>query len=110
MTPAVPHRAPSAAAAVRAVPGGRGGRFRRALRRLADGHDQLFLSKWRSGLQREARRQEDDFLALLLLSSYGIDDPAAFHTLPLTAEMVEAFHRWHQREGHDRFPTTGVCC
>jgi hypothetical protein len=90
-------------------PAVRGG-WRDRLRTLAGWHDELFVAKWRSGLQREARRQEDDFLALLLLSSYGIDDPAAFHTLPLTAEMIESFHRWHQREGHDRFPAGGVCC
>jgi hypothetical protein len=84
--------------------------WRERLRRVSDWHDQLFVAKWRSGLQREARRQEDDFLALLLLSSYGIDDPAEYHTLPLTAEMVESFHRWHQREGFDHFPSGGVCC
>lgn len=86
------------------------GRLRRGLRKAGEWHHELFLVPWRSGLQREARRQEEDFLALLLLSSYGIDDPAAYHTLPMTAELVEGFHRWHQRQGLDRFPTDGVCC
>jgi hypothetical protein len=84
--------------------------LRHAWQRLVGWHDQLFVAKWRSGLQREARRQEDAFLAMLYLSAFGIDDPASYFTLPVTPELVESFHRWHQSQGVDRFPDAGVCC
>ncbi len=79
-------------------------------RRAVHWHDQLFVTKWRSGLQREARRQEDAFIATLFLSAFGIDDPAGYFTLPATPELVESFHRWHRSQGIDRFPDAGVCC
>lgn len=73
-------------------------------------HDAFFVARWRSALQREARHQEDVLVAALYLSAFGIDDPAAYHTLPVTAELVDGFHRWHQQQGLDRFPDAGVCC
>jgi hypothetical protein len=78
--------------------------------RIVRWHDALFVAKWRSALQREARRQEDALVAVLYLSAFGIDDPAGYHTLPVTAELVDRFHRWHQEQGYDRFPDPGVCC
>jgi hypothetical protein len=78
--------------------------------RVTDWHDQLFVAKWRSGLQRAAREQEETFLAVLLLSSFGIDDPAAYYTIDVTPELVESFHAWHQSQGMEHFPTSGVCC
>jgi hypothetical protein len=79
-------------------------------RRINDWHDAYFVARWRSALQREARHQEDVLVAALYLSAFGIDDPAAYHTLPVTAELVDGFHRWHQQQGVDRFPDAGVCC
>ncbi len=79
-------------------------------RRILAWHDALFVTKWRSALQREAQQQEDTLVAILYLSAFGIDDPAAYHTLPVTAEYVDRFHTWHQRQGLDRFPDPGVCC
>jgi len=73
-------------------------------------HDALFVTKWRSALQREAKQQEDTLVATLYLSAFGIDDPAAYHTLPVTAEYVDRFHTWHRSQGLDRFPDPGVCC
>lgn len=73
-------------------------------------HDALFVTKWRSALQREARQQQDALVATLYLTAFGIDDPAAYHTLPVTAEYVDRFHTWHQHQGLDRFPDPGVCC
>lgn len=86
------------------------GRVRSAFRAAAAFHEAVFVARWRGGLRRAARDEEDRFLAVLLLASYGVDDPAAFETLELTPTLVEAFHRWHQREGLDRFPEGGVCC
>lgn len=78
--------------------------------RIRAWHEALFVTKWRSALQHEARQQEDALVALLYLSAFGIDDPAGYHTLPVTAELVDRFHTWHQSQGLDRFPDSGVCC
>jgi hypothetical protein len=95
----------------RAAPSDAGADEPRSLwRRVNDWHDALFVTKWRSALQREARHQEDVLVAALYLSAFGIDDPAAYHTLPVTAELIDGFHRWHQAQGLDRFPDVGVCC
>ena len=85
-------------------------RLRELWRTIDRLHTELFITKYRSALQREARLQEDAFLAMLYLSAFGIDDPAAYHTLPLTGELLDTFHAWHQREGMDQFPEFGVCC
>lgn len=86
------------------------GRIRSAYRTVERLHTELFITKYRSALQREARLQEDAFLATLYLAAFGIDDPSAYHTLPVTGELVQGFHAWHQRQGLDQFPDFGVCC
>ena len=73
-------------------------------------HDAFFVGRWRAGLQREARRQEDAFLALLYLDSLGVESPVAYYTLELYPHVAESFHQWHRRLGMDRFPDPGVCC
>jgi len=85
-------------------------RLREAWRRLDRLHNELFITKYRSAMQREARVQEDAFLAMLYLTAFGIDDPAAYHTLSITGELVDGFHAWHVRQGLDTFPEFGVCC
>jgi hypothetical protein len=85
-------------------------RTRQLLRRFGELHQELFITKYRSALQREARSQQDAFLATLYLTAFGIDDPAAYHTLPVTGELVQGFHAWHVRQGEDHFPEFGVCC
>lgn len=85
-------------------------RLTRAVRSAAAWHEAVFVSRWGGSLRRVARQEEDRFLAVLLLSSYGIDDPAAYETLELTPHLVQAFHDLHRREGLDTFPVHGVCC
>lgn len=85
-------------------------RARTLWRRIDRLHTELFITKYRSALQREARLQEDAFLATLYLTAFGIDDPVAYHTLPVTGELVENFHAWHLRQGMEQFPDFGVCC
>ena len=86
------------------------GRIRTTYRSVERLHTELFITKYRSALQREARLQEDAFLATLYLTAFGIDDPSAYHTLPVTGELVQGFHAWHQRQGMDQVPDFGVCC
>jgi hypothetical protein len=85
-------------------------RARAAYRRLEALHREYFVSKWRSGLQREASRQEDAFLAWVFLEALGVESPASWYTLELYPEVLESFHQWHQRMGLRRFPEPGVCC
>ncbi|OLT47121.1 hypothetical protein BJF85_01300 [Saccharomonospora sp. CUA-673] len=79
-------------------------------RRLERGHELLFVARWRQGLRREARRQDDTLRALLLLESLGVDNPVAYETLDVVPYLVADFHAWHQRMGRDEFGDAGVCC
>jgi hypothetical protein len=79
-------------------------------RRVERFHEAVFVARWGGSLRRAARQEEDRFLAVLLLASYGIDDPAAYETLELTPHLVQAFHDLHRREGLETFPVHGVCC
>lgn len=86
------------------------GRVRRGLRRFVELHDEFFVSKWRSGLQREAHRQQDLLVTLVFLEALGVENPAGYYTLELYPELVESFHEWHRRQGMDRAPEAGFCC
>lgn len=80
------------------------------LRRLVDLYEQVLTSRWQGGLRRAARVEEDRFLATLLLTAYGLDDPGAYDTLELTPLLVAEVHAWHLREGMERAPVDGMCC
>lgn len=73
-------------------------------------HREFFVGRWRSGLQREATRQQDALMAMLFLEALGVQNPASYFTLELYPEFVESFHQWHRRMGMERFPSSGVCC
>lgn len=79
-------------------------------RALEHGHDQVFVARWRQGLRREARRQEDTLRALVLLESLGVDNPVAYETLDLIPYLVADLHAWHRRMGRESFGDPGVCC
>lgn len=71
---------------------------------------QFLLSKWQSGLQREAVRQQDALMAMLFLEALGVPNPTSYYTLELYPEFVESFHQWHRRMGIQTFPDAGFCC
>lgn len=79
-------------------------------RKVEAGHDQLFVARWRQGLRRDVRRQEDTLRALVMLESLGVDNPVAYETLELVPYLVADLHAWHQRMGRDSFGDAGVCC
>ncbi|MQA09514.1 MAG: hypothetical protein GEU98_13370 [Pseudonocardiaceae bacterium] len=81
-----------------------------AWRRVEAGHDEVFVARWRQGLRREARRQEDTMRALVMLESLGVDNPVAYETLELIPHLVGELHEWHQRMGQETFGDPGVCC
>lgn len=85
-------------------------RLTTAWRRLEALHRDFFVRRWQAGLQREAARHEDAFLALLFLDALGIDNPAAYETLDAYPLLAERFHRWHRRMGMESFGDPGVCC
>ena len=84
--------------------------WRELYKRIEELHDEYFVGRWRSGLQREAGRQQDALMAMLFLEALGIPNPTSYYALELYPEFVEEFHRWHQRMGMNRFPEPGICC
>ncbi|MEY7971239.1 cory-CC-star protein [Saccharomonospora xinjiangensis] len=86
------------------------GRIGSGWRRLERAHDAVFVARWRRGLRREARREQDVLRALVLLESLGVDNPVAYETLDLLPYLVADVHAWHQRMGAERFGDPGVCC
>ncbi|PRX47225.1 hypothetical protein B0I33_106326 [Prauserella shujinwangii] len=85
-------------------------RLASAWRRAEAAHDQLFVARWRQGLRREVRRQEDTLRALVMLESLGVDNPVAYETLDLVPYLVADLHAWHRRMGQESFGDPGVCC
>lgn len=58
-----------------------------------------------------ARRDEDDFFRLIVLSeALGIPNPASFYTIELLPVIYEDLHEWHTRMGIDRAPIEGLSC
>ena len=84
--------------------------WRELYRRFDEFHHEFFVGRWRSGLQREAGRQQDTLMAMLFLEALGIPNPTSYYALEFYPEFVEEFHRWHQRMGMNRFPEPGICC
>lgn len=81
-----------------------------AWRRAEELHGELFVAPWRQALEREARRQEDTFRALVMLDALGVENPVAYETLDLIPHLVADLHAWHQRMGQETFGDAGVCC
>jgi hypothetical protein len=79
-------------------------------RKLEEFNDEFMVSRWRSGLQREATQQQDALMAMLFLEALGVPNPTSYYSLELYPEFVEEFHRWHRRMGMNRFPESGFCC
>ncbi len=73
-------------------------------------HSELFLAPWRQGLEREARRQDDTFRALVMLDALGVENPVAYETMDLVPYLVADVHEWHRRMGQSTFGDPGVCC
>jgi len=78
--------------------------------RLEDGHDALFVQRWRAGVARERRQREDELLAVLFLDSMGVENPATYYALDLYPEKLESLHRWHRSRGEDHFGAGMGCC
>ncbi|TCJ16456.1 hypothetical protein E0L93_10070 [Rubrobacter taiwanensis] len=79
-------------------------------RKLEEFNDEFMVSRWRSGLQREATQQQDALMAMLFLEALGVPNPTSYYSLELYPEFAEEFHRWHRRMGMNRFPESGFCC
>ncbi len=84
--------------------------WRELYNRIEELHDEYFVGRWRSGLQREANRQQDALMAMLFLEALGVPNPTSYYALELYPEFVESFHQWHRRMGMETFPDTGFCC
>ncbi len=78
--------------------------------RINELNEEFLVSKWRSGLQKEANRQQDALMAMLFLEALGVPNPTSYYALSLYPEFVESFHQWHRRMGMETFPEAGFCC
>ena len=85
-------------------------RVRDAWKRLEVFHEEVFASKWRQEIRRQARTQQDTLRALLLLQTLGVEGPVSYETLDLIPHMVADLHEWHQRMGREDLGGPGVCC
>ena len=81
-----------------------------AWRRFEAFHEELFASRWRHELRREARGQEDTLRALVLLDSLGVENPVAYETLDVVPHLLADVHGWHQRMGREDYGAPGMCC
>jgi hypothetical protein len=81
-----------------------------AWRRVEAFHEEVFASRWRRELHREARTQHDTLRTLLLLDTLGVDSPVAYETLELVPYLVADLHEWHQRMGRQEYGDPGTCC
>ena len=78
-------------------------------RRLEAGHDALFVAPWRRDLAREARRQEEELLGLLLLEALGAQSPVSYYALEVYPWLLTKTHQLHRSRGIDRLGS-GACC
>lgn len=85
-------------------------RIAAAWRRIDAFHNELFVAPWRQALEREARRQDDTFRALVMLDALGVENPVAYETMELIPYLVSDLHDWHRRMGQDTFGDPGMCC
>ena len=81
-----------------------------AWRRFEAFHEELFASRWRTEIRREARTQHDTLRALVLLDALGVENPVAYETLDVVPYLVADVHAWHQRMGDKECGVPGVCC
>ncbi len=73
-------------------------------------HDELFESRWRAEIRRDARTQHDTLRALVLLDALGVQNPVAYETLDVIPYLVADVHEWHQRMGDKEYGQPGMCC
>lgn len=80
-----------------------------AWRRLEAAHDALFVAPWRRDLAREARRQEEELLSLLLLEAMGAQSPVSYYALEVYPWVLTKTHQLHRSRGITRLDS-GACC
>jgi hypothetical protein len=85
------------------------GRLRTAWRRLEEAHDAVFVARWRLDLRREARRQEEELLAVLMLEAMGAQSPVSYYALEVYPWVATKAHQLHRSRGVDRLGS-GACC
>jgi hypothetical protein len=85
------------------------GRVAAAWRTIEDLHDAVLVEPWRRGLRREARRQEQELLAVLLLEALGAQSPVSYYALEAYPWLAARAHELHRARGIDRLDS-GACC
>lgn len=86
------------------------GGLRGRLARLLAGWDEALRVGQEAAVRRELEEADDLFLLLCFSESFGLPNPASWHTLELYPLMLEEFHEWHRRMGQERSPLDHLRC
>ncbi len=75
--------------------------------------ENLYFIKYGAAIRRQKREIDDFFMIVTFSEMMGIENPFAFYTLEMLADLMPKFHDWHQRMGleyscFDSFPC--ACC
>ncbi|MFP5334585.1 MAG: hypothetical protein ACLGIV_04660 [Actinomycetes bacterium] len=84
-------------------------RLRSAWRRVEAAHDAVFTARWRMELRREARREEEELLGLLLLEAMGAQSPVSYYALEVYPWVLTKTHQLHRSRGIDRLASSACC-
>lgn len=84
-------------------------RLRRAWRRVEAVHDAVFVARWRTDLRREARREEEELLGVLLLEAMGAQSPVSYYALEVYPWLLTRTHQLHVSRGIDRLSGSACC-
>ena len=85
-------------------------RFFHAARALLRIYEEIGIAPYRREILRAEARQRDAFLVATLGDALGAPSPVELYTLELLPYLMEDFHAWHRRAGHERAPEGGWRC
>lgn len=81
-----------------------------AARTLTRIYEEMGTVPYRRELLRAEARQRDAFLVATMADAMGAPSPIELYTLELLPYLMEDFHAWHRRAGHERAPEGGWRC
>jgi hypothetical protein len=77
---------------------------------LIEWHEELFFIRYRRGIEKEIRKEEDLFMLLCFSELLGLPNPVSYYTLELYPAIYKRFHDWHLRMGMEHSPLDGIRC
>ncbi len=71
---------------------------------------EIYRVKFGSSFAREVSKQEEIFIAFLLMDFYGLPNPVKLLAIEYIPLMMESFHRWHKSLGMEKSPLEWLRC